>query len=134
MTNDSSRETKKLSPRFIGPFDIVRKVSPVAYELALLTHMHAHPVFHVSCLKAYQKNPKDFPGREQLHPTPEMIEGAEEWEVEEVLAKRKRYGKIQYLVKWLGYPNSENTWEPIENLSNADTKVQEFEKKIGGNV
>jgi hypothetical protein len=132
VTNDSSRETKKLSPRFVGPFAIVRKVSQVAYELALPTRMHAHPVFHVSCLKLYQENPREFPGREPLRPTPEMIEGSEEWEVEEVLAKRKRYGKIQFLVKWLGYPNSENTWEPLENLSNAVTKVQEFEKKIGG--
>ena len=63
-----------------------------------------------------------------------MIEGAEEWEVEEVLAKRKRYGKMQYLVKWLGYPNSENTWEPEENLSNASIKIQEFEMKIGTRV
>jgi hypothetical protein len=134
VTNDSSREAKKLSPRFIGPFDIVRKVSPVAYELALPTYIHAHPVFHVSCLKAYQKNPEEFPGWEQLRPMPEMIDSEEEWEVEEVLAKRKRYGKIQYLVKRLGYPNSENTWEPIENLGNVGTKVQEFEKKIGSNI
>ena len=130
VTNDSSRETKKLSPRFIGPFAIVRKVSQVAYELALPTHLHVHPVFHVSCLKVYQENPIDFPGREPLRPAPEMIQEVEEWEVEEVLAKRKRYGKTQYLVKWVGYPNSENTWEPEENLSNAGIKVQEFEKKI----
>ena len=134
VTNDSSREAKKLSPRFIGPFTIVRKVSQVAYELALPAQMQVHPVFHVSCLKGYRENPMEFPSWEPLRPAPEIIQEMEEWEVEEVLAKRKCYGKMQYLVKWLGYPNSENTWEPEENLSNASIKIQEFEMKIGTRV
>ena len=109
VTEDSSREAKKLSPHFVGPFAIVHKVSPVAYELKLPAHMHAHPVFHVSCLKVYWENPVEFPGRKPLQPLPVVIQGVYEWEIEGVLAKRKCYGKIQYLVKWLGYPSSENT-------------------------
>ena len=38
----------------------------------------------------------------------------------------------QYLVKWLGYLTSENTWEPEGNLGNAAVKVREFENKSGG--
>ena len=44
----------KLSPRFIGPFQILQKVGDRAYELALPPSMdRIHPVFHVSILRKY---------------------------------------------------------------------------------
>ena len=52
-----------------------------------------------------------------------------EYEVEKVLHKRKKGGRVHYLVKWLGYGNKDNTWEPEDNLD-CDEKIEEFEKKI----
>ena len=44
----------KLSPRFIGPFEILRRVGEVAYKLALPPSLSAvHPIFHVSMLRKY---------------------------------------------------------------------------------
>ncbi|XP_074373866.1 uncharacterized protein LOC141714233 [Apium graveolens] len=44
----------KLSPRYVGPFEILKRVGKVAYELALPPHMeHIYNVFHVSMLKKY---------------------------------------------------------------------------------
>ena len=44
----------KLSPRFIGPFEILKRVGKVAYELALPPNLqHIHNVFHVSMLRRY---------------------------------------------------------------------------------
>jgi len=44
----------KLKPRYVGPFEILKKIGKVAYELALPPHMqHIHNVFHVSMLKRY---------------------------------------------------------------------------------
>lgn len=49
----------KLSPRFVGPYKILKHVGKVAYELALPPHMqHIHNVFHVSMLKKYNPDAK----------------------------------------------------------------------------
>lgn len=58
------------------------------------------------------------------------IEGEEEWEVEEVLDKRKRRGKVEYLVSWRGYGAEDDTWEPEGNLEHAKELVEEFEKRF----
>ena len=48
----------KLSPRFIGPFEILERVDTVAYRLVLSPSMSgAHEVFHVSMLRMYTPNP-----------------------------------------------------------------------------
>ena len=47
----------KLSPRFIGPFEILERVGTVAYRLALAPNMlGVHAVFHVSMLRRYTPN------------------------------------------------------------------------------
>jgi hypothetical protein len=46
----------KLAGRFCGPFEILERIGPVAYMLALLASMNVHNVFHVSLLKRYIPN------------------------------------------------------------------------------
>ena len=59
-----------------------------------------------------------------------MEENDEDYdEIEKIVDKRvDSDGQVEYFVKWKGYGDEENTWEPIENIE-ADTMIEEFEKK-----
>ena len=50
----------KMEPRYHGPFEVLNRIGPVAYRIALLANMRAHNVFHVSFLKKYVHDPNNI--------------------------------------------------------------------------
>ena len=96
--------------------------------LTLPTSWHIHPVFNESTLHPYRP-PKFASQEKELPPPPMLVGGALEYEVETILDSRLCHGKLEYLVKWEGYPSEDNTWEPEGNLTNALPFIQEFHKK-----
>jgi len=122
--------TRKLLPRFIGPFKVIKKVGTpgkeVAYKLELPESMkRVHPVFHVSLLKPYHAD-----GREQPAPPPIEVDGEQLWKFEDILDDRKaRYGrKREYLVKWLGFGHEHNSWEPESSFAHATAHLEAYWK------
>ncbi|RZC53530.1 hypothetical protein C5167_012376 [Papaver somniferum] len=59
---------------------------------------------------------------------PKLDEGF--YEIEHVRRKRVRKGQAQYLIKWRGWPETANTWEPIENLQACVDVVDAFEESL----
>ena len=56
------------------------------------------------------------------------MEGNPKYEVEEVLDSQLKRGKLEYLVKWSGYTDDHNTWEPESNLNNSKEAINDFHK------
>ena len=128
LANVPELSSKKLQDKFIGPFPIIKIIVPkTTYKIELPSNWKIHPVFHVSKLKKCIEQDDLFESREALRPLPEIIEDQPEYEVERIVDRRIRYRKLQYLVKWKGYPDYENTWEPLDNLMNADEAIQAYE-------
>ena len=113
---------KKLGPKKLGPFKILAMVGSRAVRLELPSSLAIHPVFHVSLLEPYVDG-----GRLQPPPPPPVVVGSDvEYEVEKILDSRRRYRKLQYLVRWLGYGMDSDTWEPAENLAGCAELVNDF--------
>jgi hypothetical protein len=117
--------TAKLAPKRHGPFKVTQVMSAVNYRLELPTQWSIHPVFHIDLLTPYHETP--IHGANYQCPPPDLVEGEEEYEVETVLASRRfgRGKKLQYLVKWKGYPDSDNQWINKEDIF-ADDAIKEF--------
>jgi hypothetical protein len=117
---------RKLLPKWVGPFEVLKKVGQVAYKLRLPANIKVHPVFHVSLLRAYRRD-----GRVQPPPPPITVDGDLEYEIERILSHRDRkYGqriKKEYLIQWLSYGPEHNSWEPEKTLlKNAKEVLQEY--------
>ena len=110
----------KLAPRWYGPFPIDKKLSPVTYRLMLPLLMKIHPVFHVDLLMWYRETEAHGPNYEK--PPPDIIDGEPEWEVEKIINSwlHGLHKRLQFLVRWKGFPPSEDSWVPELDLSCYD--------------
>lgn len=126
----TTRPTKKLDYRSIGPFKIIAKISSHAYRLDLPQSMRIHNVFHVSLLEPHK--PNTLPGRVQEPPPPIEIDDDLEYEVERIVDSKfdLRYAcKLRYLVEWSGYTGQDRyTWEGADQL-NCPRHVQDFHER-----
>jgi hypothetical protein len=124
----TEQPTAKLAPKCHGPFPIKKVLSPITYQLTLPSTWKIHDVFHVDLLTPYIET--DFHGPNYMRPPPDLINKEEEYEVEQVLSSRRhgRGRKVQYLVKWKGYPDSDNEWVNWDNM-HAEEALEEFRKQ-----
>jgi hypothetical protein len=120
----TERPSKKLDWKKLGPFTVIKRIGMQAYQLELPKSMKIHPVFHVTLLEPYTQS--TIPGRMTEPASPVIIEDEVEYEVEAILDSKVSRRRLLYLVKWKGYPDSENSWEPTSNVKNACKLVKQF--------
>jgi hypothetical protein len=119
-----SHGTIKLSPKHYGPFTITKLISPVASQLDLPVSWNIHPVFHNNLLTPYVETSAHGPNF--TRPPPDLIDGEAEYEVEAIRSHRyfRKNKRLQYLLKWKGYPEADNTWESEDQLNAPDLLKQ----------
>src|SRR6266404_6156736 len=125
----TSHPTAKLAPKRHGPFQITKVLGPVTYQLQLPAQWQIHPVFHVDLLTPYKETATY--GSNYTRPPPDLIDGEEEYEVERIINSRQvgRGRQVQYLVKWKGYPDSDNQWVKWQDVANAPDLLAEYQQE-----
>ncbi|KAI2657439.1 Retrotransposon-like protein 1 [Labeo rohita] len=97
-TRDLRLPCRKLSPRYIGLFRILRQINEVTFQLQLPPRYRVHPTFHVSLLKAFSPSATDTPGAEAEPPSPEILDQPSIYTVHEILDSWRRGGCLEYLI------------------------------------
>jgi hypothetical protein len=121
------RPMKKLDVKQAGPYTITALVGTHACRLGLPAEAKIHDVFHVSLLRPFKSS--EFPGQQVQPPNAFEIDPAGGiYEVSAVVDSRRRRGKLEYLVEWAGYEQTEDfrTWESEENVRGAEELIREF--------
>ncbi|XP_077249391.1 uncharacterized protein LOC143888889 [Tasmannia lanceolata] len=108
----------KLSPRYVGPYEILEKIRKVAYRLALPPSLSGvHNAFHVSMLGKYTSDPNHVIELEPLNLREDL--SFEEQPVRLVDRKDQvlRRRTIPYVkVQWQNHSEREATWELEEKM------------------
>lgn len=129
-TNINTRyPAKKLADKRWSPFKVIEKIGSSLYRLDIPKNWKAiHPVFHESLLTPFVK--PSFPSQKKKPPPPpRIVNGEEEYEVEEIVDSRFGRKGLEYLVSWKGMPKEETSWEPEAHVTNAKRLVDAFHKK-----
>ena len=119
--------SKKLTERWLGPYDITKRIRDNAIELRLPRSMKIHLVVNISQVKLYKER---LEGQPTFKPGPvQVTEDREiEFEVESIIDSRWKGRRLEYLVHWKGYSEEDRTWEPKGNLTNALEAIKDFHR------
>jgi len=109
--------SRKLLPKFLGPYQITRRIGPVAYEIALPPQLaNLHPVFHVSQLRKYVFDPAHVLEAEDIHIREDLTIEVPPIALEDSKVEERR-GKIVSLVKVIwDRRTGDSTWELKEDM------------------
>ncbi|KAL7873356.1 hypothetical protein AOLI_G00124270 [Acnodon oligacanthus] len=123
-----AKGSRKLQAKYIGPFEIVKRINEVIYRLDL------PPQFRVSCslLKPVIAGPLDEVSLGDTPPLPEVTDSAPVYTVQRLLDSRRQGGLLQYKMDWEGYGPEEQCWVPAKDVLDpgliADFHSQHLEK------
>ena len=133
LIRDEKGRGDKFLARYEGPFEIIKKISAVAYRLRMPGSYSIHPVLNIEHLEKYKESPSEFGERPQLKTNRLDFDALPEYEVDRIVAERTRKGrngrKIPiYHLRYTNYGPESDTWETRQNLKNAPDILHDWEK------
>ena len=115
-----------------GPYEITNVIGPVSYKLKMPDQWRGHRVFHHKKLKPYILLVFPAQAKQIVPPEPDFVDGEPEYEVTEVLSKKKIRKVTYFLIHWEGYRLEEDSWEPEENLVKAKESIATYRSRGQG--
>ncbi|CAJ0957013.1 unnamed protein product [Ranitomeya imitator] len=119
--------SKKLGPKFVGPFKVVQVVNSAAVRLDIPLSWRINSVFHVSLLKKV-----DTPDKEAMLNVPPVDEDGE-FEISRILDSRWHRGRLQYLVSWRNFSPEDNSWVKAEDVL-ASRLIKAFHRRFPNKI
>uniref|UniRef100_A0A8C6KZA5 Integrase catalytic domain-containing protein n=1 Tax=Nothobranchius furzeri TaxID=105023 RepID=A0A8C6KZA5_NOTFU len=107
--------SKKLAPRFLGPYTVQKVINPVSYQLRLPATLRIHPTFHTSLLKPFVESSLLLPLAPATPPA-HFLDGEPIYTIQHVLDACRRGRGWQYLVDWADYGPEERSWELARSI------------------
>lgn len=125
---------KKFLIKYDGPFQILEKLSPVAYRIRLPASYGMHPVLNIAHLERYNKSPPEFGERPTIKTRHADFDEQKEWEVEKIVDeeyRKSRNGRMvqYYKLRYVGFSPDDDTWEPRKNIRNAPEILRKWEEQ-----
>jgi hypothetical protein len=123
------KRSKKLVPKWSGPWEVTGVIQGVTYKLRHSQNKNKETKAHMSRLKCYFQDVSSVPRQVVIgKDDQEVEENTSEYEVETILNHRKRNKGYEYLIKWSGWTDRYNTWEPEENVKNSPELLKQYWK------
>ncbi|CAN4105365.1 unnamed protein product [Withania somnifera] len=122
----------KLSPRYIGPYKIIKRYGQVAYELELPQELSTvHPVFHVSMLRRCISDPSSITPIEDVQITEDLTYEEVPIAILDRQVKKLRNKEMASIkVLWRNQQVEEVTWEAEETMKSKYPHLFEFEERV----
>ena len=120
-------ESKKLAPKREGPFTVSEVLGKYTYRLELPNTWRIHNVFDRSLLTPYVQTQEH--GENYLQPPPDIVEGEEQFEIENILRHRRKGKGYEYYVRWKGYSAADDSWVPTRDFGNAKEVLEDYKKR-----
>ena len=79
---------KKLLMKYNGPFEVMKKISPVSYHLRMPASYGIHPVLNLTHLEKYQTSPPEFGVQPQKSLNRKDFDELPEYEVDKIVAEQ----------------------------------------------
>jgi transposase InsO family protein len=124
---NTRRPCRKFTEKYLGPYQIVEQIGDhgLAYKLRLPPSVRIHPTFPISSLEPWRFRDGEVP----VSPTDDPFQSNDTFEVEAILDHRGRGRNREYLVKWEGYDDTENSWVPRGDMGSG-LLLREYDQSV----